>query len=285
MLETKGRIGLHILTRNRPEYLYGLLITLWRQTIQNWDIVIVDNSDTWCEEYPYISSMISRIRLEGHRVLVYRNEDEALRTNIGGSRNKAIELDDCEFCCRIDDDSILEPDWLERQYKILTEGVGEVKPENIAASGGLVPYMHVQYYRKATDPFNEIYKDQEGIWQFSDDGHFRFKGPKILESHHLRSSFMFRKDVAVEIGMHGTEYGSTGFREETDFCLKMINAGYKLFTDVDCLAWHMYAWGEKSREDKGQEKMKKQYDNEILFRKKFDPIFEDLLTRGIFRCK
>jgi GT2 family glycosyltransferase len=278
--ELKGRIGLHILTRNRPEYLYGLLITIWRQTIKNWDLVIIDNSDDWVENYKYIFDIINRIRLEGHRVLVHRNTDDSLRKNIGGSRNIAIELDDCEFGCRIDDDSILEPDWLERQYKII------IKDEKIAAVGGLVPYTGVQYYRQTPRPFNPIFKDKNTKeWVFSDDGHFRFKGEEIIESHHLRSSFMFRNKVAREVGMHGMEYGSTGFREETDFCLKMINAGYKLYTDIQCLAWHMYAWGDKNREDKGEQKLEKQMMNEIHFRNKFNPMFEDFLNRGILECR
>ena len=273
------RIGLHVLTRNRPEYLYGLLITIWRQTIQNWDLVIVDNSDEWVEEKKYIRDIVERIRLEGHRVIVHRNMDAELRTNIGGSRNLAIEMDDCEFCCRIDDDSLLEPDWLERLYTII------IKDEKIGGVGGLVPYTGIQYYRQTPRPFNPIFKDKNEQWQFSDDGHFRFEGEEVIESHHLRSSFMFRRKAAIEAGMHDVNYGSTGFREETDICLKMIDKGYKLYTDIQALAWHMFAFSGKDRQDKGEQKMQKQMNNEIYFRKKFNPMFEDFLKRGIFKCK
>jgi len=36
-----------------------------------------------------------------------------------------------------------------------------------------------------------------------------------------------------------TEYGKTGFREESDFTLRCLAKGYKLWTDPRAIAWHV----------------------------------------------
>jgi GT2 family glycosyltransferase len=275
MIDLKNRIGVEILTRNRPEYIYGLLVSLRNQTIDNWDLIIIDNSDVPIESYKYIHDLIVRIRHEGHRIVIHLNENQEMKKNIGASRNLAIEKDDLEYLCRIDDDSILDIDYLERLYNIIK------KDEKIGAVGGLVPYFgSSKIYKRLPEIFNKIWKDENGVWQFEDDGHFSYEEKEIRKSHHLRSSFMFRRSAAIKAGLHPVEYGSTGFREETDFSVRIIEAGYDLYTDPHARCWHCVAIG-KYREDNQQEQMLKQQYNEIIFRKKITPILDKLKEGGV----
>ena len=72
-----------------------------------------------------------------------------------------------------------------------------------------------------------------------DDGGCEYTPDAVLPAHHLRSSFIFRKDVHDKVGKHPTEFGKTGFREESDLTMRMRFKGYDLFTDTAAKAWHL----------------------------------------------
>ena len=85
-----------------------------------------------------------------------------------------------------------------------------------------------------------------------------------------------------KIGGHGNEYGSTGFREETDLSMRLLDAGYVLFCDPQAVAWHMIATGV-NREDNGQVYSEKVRSNDAVFREKMKPIYESLEKKGVIK--
>lgn len=275
MIDLAKRIGVEIITRNRPDYLAVLLSSLLRQTKKEWDLFILDNSDVPVLNFKLVRDVIERIKQEGHLVIYDVNGDEAMKRNIGASRDEVMRKDDLEICCRIDDDSWIEPDYLELLYEII------IADEKIGAVGGTVPYLGInQFYKKMPKVFNRIWKGDDGRWNFEDDGHWSYNERGCYPSHHLRSSFMFRKKAMLEAGGNVAWAGSTGFREETAVSINLMRAGYRLLTVPQARAWHLLATGT-NREDNGETKMRKQMENEALFRAQYEPLCEELLKRGV----
>lgn len=252
------RVTVQILTRYRHPYLACLLASLYNQTFKNWDLFILDNND---DEYiisqdHLIMNIITKMQYDKHSVSILRGPMDT-RHNIGFSRNILIENDWNPIGCRIDDDSILEPDYLERLHSIL------IGTPMVAAVGGVVPVYGAPKIMK-TPPktvFNPIrrievpkkwlelskalniegFKPDEEYYDIGDpdDGGFVYHPNAILESDHLRSSFMFWNDKMKQIGMHPSS-DDTGFREETIVSLRLRDCGYKLMTDTAAICWHLW---------------------------------------------
>ena len=119
-------IAVIIATLNRPELLKNLLHQLSSQTLKPSQIIIIDASN------------------EENRVPIDKIEDEKIIYKISKvksaalQRNQALELVDkeTEFIAVLDDDIIIEPDYLDRCFKLIknTNAVG--------VSGVAIPIIH-----------------------------------------------------------------------------------------------------------------------------------------------
>lgn len=296
MIDYENRIGVHICTRNRESYLAVLLTSLLQQTYQNFDVVIVDDCSDAYNIYKskIILDTCQRLKNTKHKVRILRNPTRLL---ICKSRNLAIQHDPNQICCRIDDDSWCDPAYLEKLHKTITgnpnlEGIISKEdyknivgsPEKIGAVGGLVPYWaRPPYYKcsKKMKKFEIIKARKDGTFiNASDNGHFHFYPDAIFPTDHLRSSFMFRKEAVIKAGLHATEYGVTGFREETDLCIRILDQGYKLYTDTSAKCWHLLAGGP------GRDLLNRDYKemvdkNEEHFKKKMKPFLKRLKKGGV----
>jgi GT2 family glycosyltransferase len=224
------RISLHICTANRPGELLGLLVSVRDQTFQDFDVVIVDDSDKTITAFKPVFDIISRLRLEGHMVKYIKNPFPS--RNIGINRNIAIENCPNKIGCRIDDDSVIDKHYLEALYGLIKSD------RRIGAAGGIVPpFGHPKMVRDPPEIFNRITFHKDRIIM-ADDGGYCYDPDVIILSHHLRSSFMYWNEAVRKAGMHPTEYGKTGFREESDLSMRLIMAGYKLLTDTGAICWH-----------------------------------------------
>ena len=238
------RISVHIVTFARYGELVALLTSLRFQTFKEWDLFIKDENAKPLIEHKLISDLLNRFKLEGHAVRYFH---EPLRCGIANARQWLVEKDDLnDLIYRCDDDSILEPDLLQLLYtginsKYLHFDVGAVAP--------IVPDYGVplaQREVKNINIFNEIKFDSEGnIVYLGDDAGYYWKfetNAPYLFSHHLRSTFLFRKSISNQVGGHPKEYGSiSGAREETDFSMRIAMAGYKLLTCTNAVCWHLRA--------------------------------------------
>ena len=88
------------------EYLRSALDSIWNQTYQNWEFIVIDDaSDKWCTEFLYQYS-------DDNRFKIYRNE-----TNRGltACLNTALRMAEGKYIARMDSDDICAPNRLERQ--------------------------------------------------------------------------------------------------------------------------------------------------------------------------
>ena len=98
------KIGVGIITCNRPEYLRKLLTSLYQCNYEELVIVVVDDGD---EEYPYDSAL-------GYTYI--KNE---VNLGVGKSKNKAMQhlLDkECDYIFIIEDDMIIKRGDVFEQY-------------------------------------------------------------------------------------------------------------------------------------------------------------------------
>ena len=118
----KNNIVIHVCTKDRPTELALLLQSLRTQTIQNFNILILDDgSETPLVNYYFINYLINRLKFEGHNVKMIRNQ---ISVGVSKARQQlvdySLEHGKEEYFVRVDDDVILEPNYLEKLLKILT---------------------------------------------------------------------------------------------------------------------------------------------------------------------
>lgn len=253
-------ITINVVTLNRTGEIFGLLQSINSQTYTNWDLMIVDDSKDPIISQKYISDLLNRMRFDGHKVTYVHNP---VRLGVAKARNQAVELSESELILRLDDDSFIEPDFIEKLVKPFND-------PQVGAVGGLVPQAGMPEQFKHTDElpngiFNKIIITETDI-QLADDGGYVWEGLELIKSHHLRSSFIFRKSAWQKVKGFSTEYGYVGFREETDFCLKLIMNGYILLTIPSAINWHGHALSGGCRDEAYGQKVQM---CDAIFKRKF----------------
>ena len=114
-----------------------------------------------------------------------------------------------------------------------------------------------------------------------DHGYMYWEPAKMMPSHHLRSSYLFTKEAWEKAGGFPDELGgTTGFREETAFSFKILEAGFTLWTDPDAVAHHFSAQG-KGRNYQGRQYPEIVAAHEGWFKKNMKPIMKKLIDKGI----
>jgi len=271
------RVDVQIVCKDRSSELGLLLQSLRTQTFQDFDIQLVDGSKfpdgrpRPITSHYYIQMLINRLKLEGHDVK-YAYEG---MPGVCAARNQCFERGKNPLVLRVDDDSVCEPDFVERLVKTIT--VDEYNDDNadrIGAVGCVVPPLANPDVERNSELFKKlseikISKDGE-IEEIGDDLWATYKPNKIFEVDHLRSSFLMWRKVGEEIkvkwgSVYDTAYGLTGFREETDISLKMRMLGYKLLVDTAAINYHLHTpsggvraqdYGE--RVQAGEERLRRQ---------------------------
>ena len=257
MIMIKKRLGVQIVT-SRRDYLGVLLSSLLRQTFDKWDLFLVFQDQSIVKDH-MVANLLARATWEGHRVRgIYTDTVQG----IGNLRNLALNEDDCEYGVRIDDDSWCEPDYFELLMKVIK------KEKKAGCVGGIVPSVSGERLYKELKDFgwmNEFGDMDESCFT----GFFNVKDGTYIPVKHLRSSFMYRNERAVEIGGFPTEYDQyAGFREETDFCLRM-GQKYQSYFVPHAINWHFAAPTGGTRELWAQLGPKARQQADTLFRRKF----------------
>ena len=133
---TPDQISVVIPTLNRYEYLKDVLRDLERQDYQNFEVIVVDQSEPFRPEF-YKDFDLS-IRL-------IRQEEKALWL----ARNTAIQKAEGAYLLLFDDDSRVAPDWITQHLKCLDFfGAAISAGVSISVVGAKVP-EHYRYFRWA----------------------------------------------------------------------------------------------------------------------------------------
>ena len=220
---------------NRHSELALLLQSLRTQTYQNFDIMILDDgSGTSISTCHFLNCILIQLKMEGHGVKTIRNNQS---NGVCFARNLLIENDtwNNEFTARIDDDCILESDYLERLIRVIDQGYD--------LASGVTPNMFQPIIERSTEfikpIINELRLNEKGeIEKFGDDCGYGYIEDEIIPTHHFRSNCLYKskinKEIKYELGL-----SRVGFREESFFSIRMLWKGYKMAVDTKAIAWHI----------------------------------------------
>jgi len=241
----KNNICVLINVRDRPTELALLLQSLRTQTMQNFDVFILDDrSGTPITNYHFFNCIYNVMRQENHKIFLKTNP-----FNFGVSKSRQEIVDfalkkDYDYFLRVDDDVILQPDYIERLLKVIEAGYD-------IASGITTPCT--PSFKRDPDHVGEVINrvvlDKEGKHIFNgDDCGIQYTKSKILPAHHFRSCALIKRIVHENVSYLPTKLSKHGFREEQVFSYRAIMKGYKIGVDTSALNYHQLtpSGGERS---------------------------------------
>jgi len=242
------KIDIMLCTKDRPTEVALLLQSLRTQTHQDFDIYIYDDrSGLPLLQHHFLQMIINRMKLENHNVIIWRNEIPLGVTRLRKNMvDKVMEIGKGEAILRLDDDNLLEPDYIERLIKVLDAGY------DIAS--GVVPNCGIAFIRRDTKfvkPFISDVKlnDKGEIIHFGDDCGCEYITKEIIPSPNFRSMALIKKEVHKEVS-YEDNLGFCSFREEQFFSFRALLKGFKIGVDTGAIAYHLQtpSGGERTNE-------------------------------------
>lgn len=234
----KNNISIHICTRDRATEVFGLLQSLRTQTYQNFNILILDDgSNVPLQNFYFIMYLINRLKYEGHDVKLIRND---LPSGVSNARQQLVDFNmengSEEFICRLDDDVIIEPDYLEKLLEVITAGYD-------LASGITTPFVNPDFKRENNFVHPIIGRcvlDKEGkLIMNMDDCGMEYLNEEILPAHHFRSCALYKRELHEKGVNYKSRLSNNGFREEQIFSFKAILKGFKIGVHTTANARHL----------------------------------------------
>ena len=150
--------------------------------------------------------------------------------NLSMSRNIGIETAVGEVVAFIDDDAVPHPEWLAQlAHHYNNPSVGGVGGFTIDNTG-------IRYQARKT--ICDRYGNAFNVSDFFDERPLCFPGTGFYPSL-LGTNCSFRRDVLREIG--GFDHAFAYFLDETDVCLRVVDAGYEVRYEPRALVYHQYA--------------------------------------------
>ena len=215
-----------VVTYERPTFVERCLRQLLAQTCPPCEIIVVDSSTSRDTE---------RVVRAGFPSVTYAVCPTG-RGATGTARNISYRMASGEILAFIDDDAFAEPDWLETLLPLFADpAVGAVGGRQIRRQPG------------------ELTDGLDAVGQLLDDGtltgHFAADPGRVVDVDHLLGANMaFRRSVLDQLGGIRDGYAGTCIHEETDLCLRVQRAGYRLLYTPDAVVEHVaapYAKGER----------------------------------------
>ncbi|MCK5624955.1 glycosyltransferase family 2 protein [Candidatus Pacearchaeota archaeon] len=241
------KIIIHICSKDRATEIGLLLQSLRTQTFKDFNILILDDgSNVPLMNFYFIQYLIQRMKIEGHNIKIIRNN---ISSGVSGARQQLVDYSmehgKEELICRLDDDVIIEPEYLEKLIEVIDKGYD-------IASGITTPFVGPDIKRdtKFVDPII-------GYCELNDKGELTFNGDdcgygytedKILLSPHFRSSALYKKKIHIAGVDYKSRLSKHGFREEQIFSFKAILKGFKIGVRTGANALHLMtpSGGERS---------------------------------------
>jgi len=232
------KIDIMLCTKDRPTEVALLLQSLRTQTHQDFDLFIYDDrSGRPFVSHHFIQCLINLLKQENHRVFIFR--EEQIRYGVTKLRqilvDKIMKLGTGEAILRLDDDNILNPDYIEKLVETLDAGF------DIAS--GVVPIAFKSLIKRETKfvkPFiADIKLNEVGeIEKFGDDCGFMYLESEIIPSPHFRSMALIKKKVHEKV-KYESNIGFCSFREEEFFSFRALIEGFKIGVHTGAIAYHL----------------------------------------------
>jgi GT2 family glycosyltransferase len=213
-------ISIIIITCNRPFLLRHCLQRVTDLSYPYKEIIVVDSS-TGNESQPVVAQFpaILYVRLSGQH------------NNMPQARNKGIMISSGNIIAFLDDDSMIQPGWLPALLATYHD-------PRVGASGGRVirrpePYCNQQKGNPQlrVSPSGVVIAKDIDLPSIS----------KIEVDHLIGCNMSFRRQALEHVGGFDTNYTLTNLREETDLCIRVKKAGWRVIYDPSIAVLHVSA--------------------------------------------
>ncbi len=215
-----------VITYERPAFVAHCLENLLAQTHRPAAIIVVDSS---------VSDDTARVVREQFPSVIYEVGPAGAGAT-ATARNISYELTTGDVLAFVDDDAFVEPEWLEKLLPLFEDPtVGGVGGRQIRGQPGEL--------EEGVDMIGRLQEDGTLTGNFAAD-----PGRTVEVDHLLGANMSFRRSVLDRIGGIRDGYGGTCIREETDLCLRVAHAGYRLVYTPEAVVEHVagpYARGQR----------------------------------------
>jgi len=288
MAEPRVLVG--IPTKDRPEYLAGLLATLLFQQYQRFDVLVVDTGEQWeVEVDTQVDRFVKTLRGTEHDVTFVRGV-AAGDSMVVPTNRILVEAEDrgYDWVYKVDDDHVLPPDALSSLLQA-TELV-EAGSEAPVLVSGVTPWMH-RVWEKASGPDDPVKMPGSfkppltDVWlepaarrmgvghrHEIDIGHFDKYGSHTVVRTKLASAanFLMRPDTRI---LWADMCGRSLYADVVWFLQLQSYLGYELYFETGVWAWHVTAPSGGTRT--GQEDhVKGRSEEEALRKRQVDRFLE-----------
>ncbi len=234
-------ISVIIPTYGREEPLRDSIEDTLKQDYPNYEIIVVDQTP---QHQPEIESYLKELA-DTHKIKWFRINWASLP----GARNYAVRRSIGEIILFLDDDVKLEPGFLKAHAKNYLE-----KPEVGAVAGRVFDRMKLEDSAQGRTQGGKNFNNDKTIeylppqamdpgiaWYYIDLVH-TVKPQEVLTARGCNMSF--RREIFEKYGLHFDErFRGSAVREESDFCLRIRQTGYKIWYDPEA---HLVHIGEET---------------------------------------
>ena len=234
-----------IVAHNEPQYTKFCIESVLKYTQYPYKLVLVDNGSTDGTE-DYFRSIDGAV--------VIRNE-----TNTGFPRgtNAGLKAADGAYMVLLNNDTIVTEGWL---TKLVQAAESE---ETVGLAGPLTNHSKGDQLLEKRD-----FQDMSEIEQYAAQIANRNAGQRQATNGLTGFCILIKREVVERIGHLDEQFGIGNF-EDDDYCLRALQAGFKLLIVKDCFIYH---FGERTFLGlgiEGDEWLALLSDNERLFRAKW----------------
>jgi glycogen(starch) synthase len=216
MPEHNLTVSVVINTYNRAASLDVTLQSLRRLNYPHFEVIVVNGPST-DDTMELLKANASGLRVGA-----------CSERNLSVSRNVGIEMARGDLVAFLDDDAVPDEDWL-------SDAIAAFDGEEVGGAGGFV-YDHTGYnlqYRYSVS--NRL---GAARWNVTEPG-TEFCYPGCLEFPYLQgTNAIFRRSALLEIGGFDEEFNY--YLDETDVCLRLVDAGYLLKQLSNAFVYHRF---------------------------------------------
>ena len=211
-------VSIVINTLNRAEHLAQTLLALTGLDYPDFEVVVVNGPST-DRTADILACWEGRLKTA-----------VCAEANLSVSRNIGLRQASGEIVGFLDDDAVPHPQWLSRL-------VEPYRDRTVGAVGGFtIDNTGVRYQVRKT--ICDRYGNAYNVSPFFDERPLNFVGTPYYPSL-LGTNSSFRRSALSGIG--GFDHAFAYFLDETDVCLRIVDAGWKVLYQPDALVYHQFA--------------------------------------------
>ncbi|WP_427159716.1 hormogonium polysaccharide biosynthesis glycosyltransferase HpsN [Aliinostoc sp. HNIBRCY26] len=213
-------------TYGREEPLRDSIADVLNQNYPNFEVLVVDQSPTHqADIQSYLEELAAKDKIKWFRLSW---------ASLPGARNYGVRRSAGEIIIFIDDDVKLTPDYISNHVKNYLQN-----PEIGAVAGRVFDRMKLG---ESKGEFEIEYLPPEAMnpgiaWYHIDLVH-TIKPQQVLSARGCNMSF--RREIFTKYGLRFDErFRGSAVREESDFCLRFRQTGYKIWYDPEACLVHL----------------------------------------------